>query len=237
MEEPREQPAQPAPQRPDQPAPPPQPAQPGPDQSAYQAASASFTQPQPPPPYPGFAASQPASAGTGGRLLRLLARRAIPLGERAWALLAPRLGWVLLTGFLLGVIGILSMSIVLPRIFAARPEPADARVAALAPAPAVEDFLRGQQTYDADLMWASFSPELRANLEDRDITRDSLAERAESERQAGQRYSDFKYIGGLELDGRQRMYFYVVDISSPQQNGSISFVFTVGSDGKILSVE
>jgi hypothetical protein len=202
-------------------------------QQAYQQAAPGHQQAPPPP------AAQPAPSpiDVGGRVVRLLAGRAIWAGEQGWRLIEPRLGWLMLTGFLFGVIGLLSLLLVIPRIVANSAAPVDPRVTALSPAPAVEDFLRGQQTFDADLMWESFSPELRESLEGRDITRDTLAERVENERLAGQRYSGFKYIGGVELENRRSMYFYVVDIASPQQEGTISFVFTVGSDGKIVSVE
>jgi hypothetical protein len=143
----------------------------------------------------------------------------------------------MLTGLLLGVIGVLSLMLVVPRMLASRAAPGDLRVAALAPAPAVENFLRGQQTFDADLMWESFSDEFRQTLEGREFTRDTLAQRVETERQAGQRYSGYKYIGGLQLGGRQAMYFYAVDFTSPKERGTLSFVFTVGSDGKIVNVQ
>lgn len=220
MEEPREQ--QPVPSAP-------------PQQTAYQQAAPAYT--PPPPPYQTPPPATPSAVDTAGRLIRLLAGRGLWAAEQGWRLVEPRLGWVILTGFLVGVIGLLSLLLVLPRLIAARAAPADARVAALAPAPAVEDFLRGQQTYDADLMWDSFSAELRESLEGREITRDALAERVESERRAGRRYSGFQYIGGVELGNRQTMYFYAVDIASPQEQGTVSFVFTVGGDGKIVSVD
>lgn len=222
MEEPREQPV---------------PSAAAPQPPAYQQAPQGYQQAPPQQAYAPAAAAQPSAVEMGGRVARLLAGRAIWAAEQGWRLVEPRLGWVLLTSFLLGLVGVLSLLLVVPPMLRSAAPAADARVSSIAPAPAVEDFLRGQQTYDADLMWESFSPELRESLEGRDITRDTLAERVESERLAGQRYRGFKYIGGVELDNRQAMYFYVVDIASPQQQGSISFVFTVGSDGKIVSVD
>lgn len=223
-------------------APPAQPAasapppQPDPQQHAYVQAAPGFQHPSPPPPYAVATPAHPSALEVAGRVARLLLGRAIWAGEQGWRLVSPRLGWVMLTGFLVGVIGVLSLMLVLPRLVRSGPA-ADARVAAIAPAAAVEDFLRGQQTYDADMMWESFSAELRQDLEGREITRDTLAERVESERQAGHRYGGPRYIGGVELAGNQRMYFYVVEMTSPQERGTISFVFTVGSDGKIVSVE
>lgn len=204
--------------------------------------------PQPPQVVPAYAhVAQPAYAPApapapspleiGGRVARLLAARGLWATEQAWRVARPRLGWIVLTGLLIGVIGVLSLMLALPRILAGMAAPVDPRVAAMPPAPAVENFLRGQQTFDADLMWESFSAELRESLEGREITRDTLAERIETERQAGQRYSGYKYIGGVRLSGSQAMYFYAVDYSSPQSRGTLSFVFTVGSDGKIVSVQ
>lgn len=182
------------------------------------------------------AAAAPSSIEVGGRLVRLLLRRLLLLLDQLWRVLVPRLGWVILTALLLGVIAMLSMLLVLPRLV--RTPSADTRAALIQPADAVVDFLRGQQTYDADLMWESFSPDLRSALEERAITRDALAQQVESERQAGQRYRKFEYVGGITLDSRQRMYFYAVDIESPtpERNGTFSFIFTVDGDGKIISV-
>lgn len=195
--------------------------------------------PQAPPPYN---APPPSRVEIGGRVVRLLAARALWAGEQGWRLVRPNLGWVLLTALLVGAISFLSLLLLLPRLGLGASEPAaDSRVSLIQPAPAVVDFLRGQQTYDADLMWESFSPALREDLEGRDFTRERLAEQMETERQAGQRYRKYDYIGGVELRDRQRMYFYVVEVQAPAQQGtgtrSVSFVFTVGSDGKIVSIE
>jgi len=173
----------------------------------------------------------------GARLAHLLLRRLLHLFDQIWRLLMPRLGWVILTSLLLGMVGLLSMLLVLPRLV--RSPSDDTRAALIQPADAVVDFLRGQQTYDADLMWETFSPELRSALEQREITRDALAQQVESERQAGHKYRKFAYVGGVALDSRQKRYFYAVNIESPapERNGTFSFIFTVDNDGKIISVE
>lgn len=197
-----------------------------------------------PPPSPDLAAEAPAPAQPvvppsqlyiASRLARLLVRRALLLAERGWQIALPRLGWLLLTGLLTGVIGVLTLLLVLPRFLQ---PPADTRVAHIQQSDAVVDFLRGQQTYDADLMWEALSPELRDSLETQAITRDSLAQQVESERQAGHRYRSFEYVGGITLDGRQHMYFYAVDVESPapERNGIFSFVFTVDQNGKIIGL-
>lgn len=186
---------------------------------------------------PAAAPAAPSALEVAERVVRLLLRRLASMlyGLARW--IGPRLGWVILTTLLLSVIGALSLALVLPRILRSEPV-GDGRAALIEPSPAVVEFLRGQQTYDADLMWQAFSPDLQAALEQREITRDALAEQAESERQAGQRYRDPEYIGGVDIDGGQRMYFYAVDIVSPtpERNGTFSFIFTVDRNGKIVSV-
>ncbi|MEI6180044.1 MAG: hypothetical protein WCP31_04780 [Chloroflexales bacterium] len=201
-------------------------------QPALSPAYPSATPVAPPSPVP----APPSPLMIGERVARLLLGRAMWASEQGWRLVAPRIGWLVLTGFLVGIIVVLSLLLVLPR-FVQRSPTTDPRVAALPPVTAVEDFLRGQQTYDADLMWASFSPELRKSLEGRNITRATLAQQVESERRAGQRYGNFKYIGGVEIAGHQRMYFYVVDILTAQQKAPTTFIFTVGSDGKIMGIK
>lgn len=180
----------------------------------------------------------PSPLDVADRVIRLLFRRLALLLLRLWRAISPRLGWVLLTTFLLGVIGALSLAMVLPRLISSAPA-ADTRAALIPPSPSVVDFLRGQQTYDADLMWESFSPGLRASLEEREITRDALADQMESERQAGHRYREVEYVGGVAVENRQTMYFYTVSVDSPvpERAGTFSYIFTVDGDGKIVSVK
>ncbi len=214
MEEPREQQSVPAP--------------PPSGGSSYGAA----------PPLGAYApAPAPSALDVGARVTRLLVQRAFWYAEQLWLLARPHLGWLILTTFLLGVIAFLSLLLALPRL--AREQPADIRVSWLQPAPAVVDFLRGQQTYDADLMWNSFSANFQESLQARDFTRETLAEQMEQERRNGQRYRKFEYIGGIRLPDNQAMYFYVVEVSVPQsaRTRSISFVFTVDRDGKIVAIE
>lgn len=186
------------------------------------------------PPFP----TKPSSVDVTGRLIRLLAHRGVYLGAGFWRLLRPNLGWVALSVVLLAIIGVQSLMLILPRLVRNSPS-ADVRVAMLEPAPSVLDFLRGQQNYDAELMWSSFSPGLQEALEDQGVAKDDLATQAESERRAGHRYRDFEYVGGVDLENNQRRFFYVVDIQSPtpERNGTFSFIFTVDRAGKIVSVD
>jgi hypothetical protein len=194
---------------------------------------------EPPPSlYPAPDRLAPSPLLVAARLTRLIGLRLLRALLRLWDAAQPRLGWLALTAFLLCVIGVLGALLALPRVMRGAP-PADTRTALIPPAQAVTDFLRGQQTYDADLMWDSFSPSLRSSLEQREITRATLAEQVEIERRAGQRYRKVEYIGAVPVDGRETMYFFAVEIQSPapERSGTFSVVFTVDEDGKISSVK
>lgn len=174
---------------------------------------------------------------TAVRILRLLLYRLLWYADQCWLLIRPQLGWIILTAFLLSIIGVLSVLLLLPRLF--QNEPEDTRASLIQPAPAVVDFLRGQQNFDADLVWSTFSPSFQESLEARNFTREALAEQMEQERRAGQRYRTFTYIGGVKLPDAQAMYFYVVEVTSPHslRSRTISFVFTVDRNGKIIAIE
>jgi hypothetical protein len=170
------------------------------------------------------------------RLVRLLLLRMLAGLVRFGRSLRPHAGWLAALGVLVGVIMIQAFLLLAPRIF--RSDTADVRVALLPPPQAVVNFLEGQSTYNADLMWDAFSPEFQANLLERGASKESIAAQVEDERLAGRRYRTISYIGGIELGERSR-YYYVVDIDSPQPNqaGSFSFIFTVNRDGKIVGVQ
>lgn len=172
---------------------------------------------------------------TTGRLMRLLLRRVVYGLVVLGALIKPRLGSVILVSLLIGIIGFQSLALLAPLLIN---KSVDSRVALLEPATAVLEFLQGQREFDAERIWNSFSPELQAALLDQGATKDDLAVQLENERAAGQRYGEFEYIGGVDIDDDKRMFFYIVNIVSPapDRNGKFSFIFTVDRSGKIIGV-
>jgi hypothetical protein len=212
------------------------------DQRDQQAASAHQQAPYPPSTHPGapeapYAAppAAPVRAGVVERLTRLILRRVAYGLILAGRVIRPRLGWVLLTLFLAGIIGLETIALIAP-LFIGRM--ADNRPPAIPLSADVESFLQGQALYDADMMWDAFSPGFQTFLMEQGVSKDDLAMQAESERTDGQKYKKFSYVGGINLQDDQRMYFYAVDIESPQanRNGTFSFVFTVDGDGKIVGL-
>ncbi|NJN16215.1 MAG: hypothetical protein HC822_08040 [Oscillochloris sp.] len=197
---------------------------------------------QPPMPAPGLSVPpqrdrSPSRRDIFGRTVRLLLRRLLYLFVHVGAIVRPRIGWVLLVLFLLGVIGLQSALMVVPRLMAAFAT--DTRAALLVPSASVEQFLEGQSSFNADLMWDSFSPAFQTVLQERGGSREALAAQIESERLAGQRYGAIAYVGGVTIDSEHRRFFYTINVESPtpERNGLFSFIFTVDSDGKILSVK
>ncbi|MBX0328298.1 hypothetical protein K2Z83_11490 [Oscillochloris sp. ZM17-4] len=211
------------------------------DQRDQQAAPAPQRAPyapqfQPAPPEHQIAAPPSYPQGTVERATRLVLRRVARGLILAGDVIRPRLGWVLLTLFLVGVIGLETIALVAP-FFAAKIT--DSRPPPIPAAAAVESFLRGQATFDADMMWDSFSPRFQASLIDKGTSRDQLASQMQSARDSGQTYTGFSYIGGVTLKDAQKMYFYAVDVRSAQSNnsGTLSFVFTVDQSGKIANIQ
>lgn len=112
----------------------------------------------------------------------------------------------------------------------------DVRVAALPPAPAVEAFLKGQQSYNADVMWDSFSLQYQAQRLQRGSDKSILQMQADEERRQGLRYGNPSYIGGKKLEDGSSLYFYTLELAFNTQRATMPYVFTAGPDGKITSI-
>lgn len=192
-----------------------------------------FAQSAPAPAMELFPTPQP---GTFRRVLRLLLIRAIRLGAGVWVVISPYFGWLLAIAFLLGIIGFQSLLLILPRL---APPGADSRVPNMPTSAAVESFLVGQASYNAELMWDALSPSLQEDMASRGGSKEALALQIESQRALGQRYGNAEYVGGVQLENNWRRYFYVVDVMSPSPEGSglFTFIFTTDRDGKIIDLK
>jgi hypothetical protein len=113
----------------------------------------------------------------------------------------------------------------------------DVRVASLPPAPSVEDFLLGQQSFNADLMWQAYSPRYQAAALQRGATKDMLQMQADAQRQGGLRYVRSEYIGGVKMDDGRSMYFYTIDLAQDTARAKMPFIFTADPDGKIIEID
>jgi hypothetical protein len=125
---------------------------------------------------------------------------------------------------------------------AAAPAPALSVQAAstTAPAPAVDQYIKGMTTFDAKLMWDSLDPTAVQTMVSQGGSQTTLQQRLDDAKQNGAAYEDITFIGGYPLQNGQRYLFYVVTrrgFTGPGQLDQIFFVFTVGQNGKILKIE
>jgi hypothetical protein len=125
---------------------------------------------------------------------------------------------------------------------AAAPAPALSVQAAstTAPAPAVDQYIKGMTTFDAKLMWDSLDPTAVQTMVSQGGSQTTLQQRLDDAKQNGAAYEDVTFIGGYPLQNGQRYLFYVVTrrgFTGPGQLDQIFFVFTVGQNGRILKIE
>jgi len=107
-------------------------------------------------------------------------------------------------------------------------------------APAVDDYLKGMTTFDANLMWRSLSPDAITQMTQQGNTVQQLQQNLNQAKQAGARYESITYIGGFPLTDGEKYLFYVVSrrgFSGPGVLEQVYFVFTVGADGKIVQIQ
>jgi hypothetical protein len=167
------------------------------------------------------------------RLCRLLLRRLWYAGTIVGRALRPYAAFVAIVIALLGVIGWMSYLLWAPKAAPAAFE----RAESLPPAPAVETFIKGQQAYNADMMWDAYSTDYQANQLANGASKATLQAQASGMRNAGLQFVHSDYIGGVKLDDGRSMYFYTIDLARADQHGRFPYVFTADADGKIVDVD
>jgi hypothetical protein len=163
------------------------------------------------------------------RALRLLFRRWLYAMAIIFRWMRPVAGFVAVIVVLVGLLGWMAVQLWWPSGDAA----ADQRVASIVPASGVQHYIQGQQTFNADLMWESLSPEAQASRLENGISKDMMQIQANRDRQRGVQFLHFDYIGGVKLKDGGSMYFYAVDLDSPQRSGKLPFTFVADSEGKV----
>lgn len=181
-----------------------------------------------------YSAVPPARPGrwlTFRRTLRLMLvriLRGLIIGGRA---LRPYAAFLFVVIALLGVIGWMGIQLWWPKTTST--SVVDQRVAALAPAPAVETYMKGRQSYNADMMWDSFSTEYQADQLESGASKSTMQAQANRERMIGLKYERYEYIGGVKLEDGSGMYFYALQLSLQNQQAKLPIVFSADADGKI----
>jgi hypothetical protein len=103
-----------------------------------------------------------------------------------------------------------------------------------------ENYLKGNQTYNADLMWNSLSEEALERFRSRGGTLQDMQRQLEVARERGSRLGDISYVGGKSLPDGTSLQFYVVSTQGPTNRADVEFVtyiFTLDRNGKISKVQ
>jgi hypothetical protein len=109
-----------------------------------------------------------------------------------------------------------------------------------APAPSVDQYIKGMTTFDANLMWNALDPTAIQAMESQGGSLQTLQDRLNQAKQNGATYDSVAFIGGYPLQNGDRYLFYVVSrrgFAGPGVPDQVFFVFTVGQNGKILKIE
>lgn len=122
----------------------------------------------------------------------------------------------------------------------ATPTPAPTATPAIsrtnAPA-ATEAYLRGQATYDANLVWDSLGAELHAALQGRGQDKAAFERTLQDEKSKGIQFEGYQYIGGYSISDGSSLHFYVIKVrDSENKVQEQPITFRLGQDGKIIGL-
>ncbi len=111
--------------------------------------------------------------------------------------------------------------------------------ASVAPSTAAENFIKGQTTFDANLMWQSFSDDFKQTLTQRGTSQQTLQRQMDQRKQSGTKVENVKFGGGVASPDGSRVFLYVVTMDIPGNQDAVEthYVLTVDPTDKISKVE
>ena len=101
---------------------------------------------------------------------------------------------------------------------------------------ATENFLKGYQTSNGELVWNSYSQEIQDRFRNQGRTKYDIQRQLENSAAQGAKYEQLNYVGGQNLPDGTSMQFYVVGIRTAQRSNDVNFVpyvFYLNRVGKI----
>jgi hypothetical protein len=102
----------------------------------------------------------------------------------------------------------------------------------------VQQYLQAQAGFNGKGMWDLLSDDMKNTIQQSSgATVDQLQSELDTAKQQGRRYSGATYVGGVPIAGGQRVYFYVVTVDTPSGSTEVPYIYVVGSDGKIASIQ
>ena len=108
------------------------------------------------------------------------------------------------------------------------------------PPTATENYLKGTETYNAELVWSSLSDEAVNRYRNRGGSLQTMQGQMEQARQAGTQVGEITYIGGQALPDGTSLHFYTVLARGSESRGEaeyVPYVFTLDRSGKISRVQ
>ena len=144
---------------------------------------------------------------------------------------------VALVGGLGGVVIIIGLIVLVPMFVPSIPGVSSLR-GTTAPA-ATEDYLKGNQQYNADLVWNSLDDAAQARLRDQGGSLDDLQKQMEAAKAQGIQLAEVSYIGSKAQADGTSLQFYLIGIRQQTRSDLDyqSYMFTLDRDGKIAKVQ
>jgi hypothetical protein len=143
-------------------------------------------------------------------------------------------------GGLLAVVAVIAAIVLIPLLLANVSVPGVTLTrGASAPPSATEDYLRGNQNYDAQLMWNSLSSDAQQQLSGQGGSASTLDRQMQAAKDRGIKLEEFSYIGGKPLPDGTSVQFYLVGMQD-QPQASVDYqpyMFTLDRTGKITKVQ
>ena len=143
---------------------------------------------------------------------------------------------------LLVVIGAAALALTqagLPSVSLALPTTQAFHVGNAAPS-STENYMKGTETFNAQLVWDSLSDDAQNRYRSRGGSMQALQSQMDNARQAGAQLDQVTYIGGQAFPDGTSMHFYTVLTKGPQSQSTaepIPYVFTLDPSGKIVRVQ
>ena len=144
---------------------------------------------------------------------------------------------LVLVGWLLGVVVVVAAIVLVPMFIPSIPGVANLRGNS-APT-ATEDYLKGNQQYDAGLVWNSLDDAAQARLRDQGGSLDDLQKQMEAAKTQGIQLAEVSYIGGKAQPDGTSVQFYLIGVRQQTRSNLDyqSYMFTLDRDGKIAKVQ
>jgi hypothetical protein len=105
---------------------------------------------------------------------------------------------------------------------------------------ATESYMKGTETFNAELVWNALSDEAQGRYRSRGGSMQALQGQMDQAKQAGAQLEQVTYIGGQAFSDGSSMHFYTVLTRGPQSRTDaepVPYVFTLDKTGKIVRVQ